>query len=92
MGHTNKKATNRYNDANNAIAKDLVSVDSSGTAFMYVDDKSTLDPKGPGRDSVRISTKKQFNSGLIIADITNMPGGVCGTWPACEFCSFAAEE
>jgi hypothetical protein len=22
--------------------------------------------------------------GLFIADIEHMPGGICGTWPACE--------
>ncbi|KAK2790353.1 hypothetical protein FQN52_005621 [Onygenales sp. PD_12] len=37
---------------------------------------------GRGRKSVRLSTKKSYKHGLIVADIAHMPGGICGTWPA----------
>jgi hypothetical protein len=33
---------------------------------------------------VRIVSKKNWTHGLFIADIEHMPGGICGTWPACE--------
>jgi len=36
---------------------------------------------GRGRNSVRLTSKRNFNSGLFIMDSTNMPTG-CGTWPA----------
>jgi hypothetical protein len=35
-----------------------------------------------GRASVRVTSSRSFQHGLIIADIAHMPGGVCGTWPA----------
>ena len=35
-----------------------------------------------GRSSVRIESQKTWQYGLFVADIKNMPGGKCGTWPA----------
>lgn len=49
---------------------------------MGVDSVNSYDPNGAGRPSVRISTKKQYTHGLIIANLTHMPASVCGTWPA----------
>lgn len=43
---------------------------------------STNVASGRGRDSVRVSSKKSYNHGLIILDLDHMPGGACGTWPA----------
>ena len=37
---------------------------------------------GRGRNSLRLSTKKIYNHGLVILDLAHMPGGACGTWPA----------
>jgi hypothetical protein len=37
---------------------------------------------GRGRKSVRIETKNTYDKGLVLADISHMPGGICGTWPA----------
>jgi hypothetical protein len=37
---------------------------------------------GLGRSSVRVTSVKSYNHGLIILDLAHMPGGVCGTWPA----------
>jgi hypothetical protein len=37
---------------------------------------------GRGRNSVRITSKKSYNEGLIILDLAHMPGGACGEWPA----------
>jgi len=34
-----------------------------------------------GRPSVRIASKKRYDSGLIVLDVAHMPFG-CGTWPA----------
>ncbi|KIW68755.1 hypothetical protein PV04_04677 [Phialophora macrospora] len=52
----------------------------NGAIYMGVD--ATNVASGRGRDSVRISTKKSYNHGLIILDLAHMPGGACGTWPA----------
>ncbi|EFZ03042.1 glycoside hydrolase family 16 protein [Metarhizium robertsii ARSEF 23] len=35
-----------------------------------------------GRKSVRVTSPKAFNRGLIVADISHMPSGACGVWPA----------
>lgn len=47
---------------------------------MGVDFKNVA--SGRGRSSVRLTSNKAYDSGLIIADIEHMPGGICGTWPA----------
>ena len=50
---------------------------SSGQAYMGVDSENVTPY---GRNSVRITSKKSYNSGLVIVDIAHMPGGICGTW------------
>jgi hypothetical protein len=29
-----------------------------------------------------VSSKKTYNHGLFVLDLTHMPGEICGTWPA----------
>ncbi|PGH16028.1 hypothetical protein AJ79_02008 [Helicocarpus griseus UAMH5409] len=55
---------------------------SNDDDFVYlgVDHKNVA--TGSGRESVRLETKKTYKHGLIVADISHMPGGICGTWPA----------
>ncbi|GFF67597.1 probable endo-1,3(4)-beta-glucanase NFIA_089530 [Aspergillus lentulus] len=60
----------------------LVKVTQSGSFYMGVDYESTLNPNGPGRESVRIETKNYYTEGLCVIDIEHMPGSICGTWPA----------
>lgn len=50
---------------------------TSGNIYMGVDSTNTT-PKG--RPSVRITSKKSYNYGLIVVDLEHMPGGICGTW------------
>ncbi|KAJ7579804.1 concanavalin A-like lectin/glucanase domain-containing protein [Mycena floridula] len=70
-----------YQTRDSAIAKGLAVVDpKTEVVTLSVDDHSTL-PWGTYRDSVRISSKKQYTGGLFIADFRKMPHG-CGTWPA----------
>jgi hypothetical protein len=63
----------------------LVSLGSTGAAYIGVDYKTILTTAAVGRNSVRLVSKKSWTHGLFIADIEHMPGGECGTWPACEF-------
>jgi hypothetical protein len=44
-------------------------------------DYTTAHPTN-GRNSVRLTSNKAYTHGLFIADISHMPGGICGTWPA----------
>ncbi|KAI9709097.1 MAG: hypothetical protein M1820_003543 [Bogoriella megaspora] len=52
---------------------------SSSSATLKVDTAYTNTVGG--RNSVRVSSKKQYNSGLFIFDVIHSPYG-CGTWPA----------
>ena len=53
---------------------------NSNSVYMGVDSKNVA--TGRGRDSIRVSSKKSYNHGLIILDLAHMPGGQCGSWPA----------
>jgi len=53
---------------------------SAGTPSYFGADHSKV-ASGRGRDSIRLESKKTFNSGLFIIDLIHMPVG-CGTWPA----------
>ncbi len=57
----------------------LINTDN-GVAYMGVDYNRI--GSGRGRASVRLTSKKSYNHGLIIADIKHMPGSICGAWPA----------
>jgi len=48
---------------------------------VYIGSDHTNVVTGRGRDSVRLSSKVNWDSGLFILDSTHMPAG-CGTWPA----------
>lgn len=49
---------------------------------VSVDTKTVLSPTGPGRKSVRITSKKSWTHGLFIHDLVAMPAPACGIWPA----------
>ena len=69
---------NYVNEAD-ARSQGLISVNDKGQVLMKPDTTSVA--TGPGRNSVRIQSKKRFNSGLFIFDLEHVPTG-CGTWPA----------
>lgn len=52
---------------------------SSESAVLRVDTSQAN--ASTGRYSVRITSKKQYNSGLFVFDVMNTPCG-CSTWPA----------
>ena len=51
---------------------------TSSSVYMGVD-HTNVTPNG--RPSVRITSNKSYNHGLIVLDLEHMPYG-CGTWPA----------
>ena len=67
-----------YVDRATAQDEGLVQDDSDGV-FIGVD---TANVTSTGRKSVRITSKKAYNSGLIVLDLAHMPGSICGSWPA----------
>jgi hypothetical protein len=68
-----------YQSQSSAQNQGLISTDN-GQVYMGVD-HTTYNPAG-GRNSVRVSSNKAYTHGLFIADISHMPGSVCGVWPA----------
>jgi len=63
-----------------ALAQNLTFA-SGNTFIMRADHTTTLDPSGPGRNSVRIMSNTQYSTHVVIMDIRHMPEG-CATWPA----------
>jgi hypothetical protein len=48
---------------------------------MRADDQTILDPSGPGRNSIRITSQDSWNDAIYVLDVLHMPEG-CSTWPA----------
>ncbi|KAL4891808.1 concanavalin A-like lectin/glucanase domain-containing protein [Aspergillus ambiguus] len=71
-----------YTNQSYAESSGLIDITESGSLYMGVDYHTTLSPNGPGRESVRIESKRFYDEGLYIIDIKHMPGSICGTWPA----------
>lgn len=65
-----------YIDQGTAQAGGLVS-SSAGSVRLGVNDR---DVTTTGRQSVRLTSKQSYQSGLVILDLAHMPGGICGTW------------
>jgi hypothetical protein len=53
----------------------------SGNSIYLGVDHTTANPPG-GRASTRVTSNKAYTHGLFVADISHMPGGICGVWPA----------
>ncbi|KAI9846559.1 MAG: hypothetical protein M1838_001235 [Thelocarpon superellum] len=68
----------QYVDQATAESTGLASTNDS-LVYMGVD-HSTV--SSSGRASVRVTSQKSYTHGLVVADISHMPGGECGTWPA----------
>ncbi|KAH3966997.1 hypothetical protein HBI49_131340 [Parastagonospora nodorum] len=70
------------NYVNEATAKNrkLYRIEGNDVVFGP-DGTETLDVNGPGRKSVRLEGKTDYNKGLFILDVKQMPG-VCGMWPS----------
>ena len=50
---------------------------SANNAKMWVSNATSAPD---GRESIRITSNKSYQSGLVILDVESMPGGVCGSW------------
>lgn len=70
----------QYQNATSAISKNLIGYFTDTQSVFLGVDHSTRDPNG--RASVRLESKKGWNTGLLVADIRHMPASTCGSWPA----------
>lgn len=69
-----------YVNKETAVANNLTSY-TDDSFIMRADSTTVLDPAGPGRQSIRIKSQKQWTRGIFVLDLNHMPAG-CGTWPA----------
>ena len=67
-----------YENHPSALDKGLIK-SSRHNAMMTVD---STNEAPHGRPAVRITSKKMYQSGLIILDVEHMPAGICGNWPS----------
>lgn len=79
QGHDPTNGYVSYVDQATAQNTGLINT-NNGAAYIGVDYANVA--SGSGRASVRLTSRKSYNHGLVIADIAHMPGGICGTWPA----------
>ncbi|KAL5510983.1 hypothetical protein ACEPAG_3702 [Sanghuangporus baumii] len=63
-----------------ALAQNLTFATDS-TFVIRGDHNTVLSASGPGRNSVRLQSNKQWTTHVAVFDIVHMPRG-CGTWPA----------
>lgn len=68
-----------YVDGSTAQQEGLTSV-NNGVVTIRSD--STNIASGRGRNSVRLTSNKQYTHGLVVLDLEHMPGSACGVWPA----------
>ncbi|ORY08221.1 concanavalin A-like lectin/glucanase domain-containing protein [Clohesyomyces aquaticus] len=82
---TDKDPTNgfvKFVDQATAESTGLINATSYGAnsnAVSWGVDTTNNSPNG--RSSIRLTSKKSYNNGLVVLDVEHMPTG-CGTWPA----------
>ncbi|OAA52132.1 Concanavalin A-like lectin/glucanase [Cordyceps fumosorosea ARSEF 2679] len=71
-----------YQTKTDAINKGLAAV-KNGQVYLGVDYTNTLPAQvsGPGRPTLRLSSKNSFKHGLVITTFSHLPQPVCGGWP-----------
>ncbi|KJA15432.1 glycoside hydrolase family 16 protein [Hypholoma sublateritium FD-334 SS-4] len=69
-----------YVDQSTSIQQNLTQA-TFHSFILRADDTTVLDPAGPGRNSVRILSKRNYTTHVAVFDVRHMPQG-CGTWPA----------
>ncbi|KAF9240620.1 glycoside hydrolase family 16 protein [Melanogaster broomeanus] len=70
-----------YQDMQDAMSKGLAYIDDCDNSTVLAVDSTSTVPAGGNRDSVRITSNKNYSGGLFILDAAAMPVG-CGTWPS----------
>ncbi|KAH8705994.1 hyaluronidase [Talaromyces proteolyticus] len=71
----------KYVDQGTASSGGLFSTNNN-QIYLGADHTNTVSVSGPGRNSVRVTSKNAFNNGILIADFAHLPTAACGIWPA----------
>ncbi|KAG9104695.1 hypothetical protein FRC06_000082 [Ceratobasidium sp. 370] len=58
-----------YVDMKTAIAHNLTQVTARGSFIMRADSTNVLDPNGPGRESIRLQSKKQWTTAVSVLNL-----------------------
>ncbi|KAH9945470.1 endo-beta-glucanase [Epithele typhae] len=69
-----------YLSQEDAISRSLT-IARDDSLIIRADSAAVLRAGGPGRDSVRLRSNKQYTTHVTVWNIRHMPQG-CGTWPA----------
>ncbi|KAF7712634.1 Endo-1,3(4)-beta-glucanase [Penicillium ucsense] len=79
---TDADPTNGYvSYVDRSTARNAGLIRSTGSS-VYIGVDTQNQASGSGRQSVRLTSTKSYQHGLVILDLAHMPGSVCGTWPA----------
>ena len=71
----------KYVSKQTAIAKKYIDPSGNPSDPVFIRIENTTKTANVGRESVRLESKKLYNSGLFMLYLEHMPTG-CGTWPA----------
>lgn len=55
---------------------------STSNGVVTIKSDSSNVATGRGRNSVRLTSTKEYTHGLVVLDLEHMPGSACGIWPA----------
>jgi len=69
-----------YTDQATAVKLGLTQV-SSDSLIMRADSTTVLSATGPGRNSIRLMSNKEYGTSVTVINLRHMPEG-CSTWPA----------
>ncbi|KAI1079214.1 glycoside hydrolase family 16 protein [Whalleya microplaca] len=81
-GHDPNNGFVNYQSREDALAKNIISIDKFNRVKLGVDSNNTYSINDEGRPSVRLTSSQGFTHGLFIADFEHMPSSTCGSWPA----------
>ncbi|RKF71255.1 Endo-1,3-beta-glucanase [Golovinomyces cichoracearum] len=73
----------QYEDRNTASNSKLINVNDAQQVYIGVDYQNTYNVNDArGRPSIRLETKKTYQYGLFVFDLSHMPANTCGKWSA----------
>jgi len=73
--------------ADNGYEYQMAWMGDDGAYYLRLGSYNQIDPNGPARPALKLVSKQSWKHGLFIADIKNMPNGMCGMASKREFSS-----
>lgn len=85
QGDPTHGTVNYLSSRKEAVSKQLIghgTADDGTTTVKIAVDATNKLYGNAGRNSIRITSRNNYNKGLFIFDVIHMPPSVCGLWPA----------